>query len=404
MACCSNGAPVNPEDKKRHQQIEQLLREDKKKNTKIKLLLLGAGESGKSTIAKQMKIIHLQGYQSDEERKRFCPFVFRNIFDNITALVEACEAFDKKQKTGEETGKWSSQAFEISDSNKEAVKRVLQVSMEEYLRDESRGLPKEIVQDIKSLWIDPAIQATYARSSEYQLSDSTEYFFSILDKVAQENYVPTQEDILRVRVKTTGINEIEFAIGRYQFSMTDVGGQRSERRKWIHCFEDVTAIIFCAALSEYDQKLYEDQTTNRMFEALRLFSDITNSRWFNETPIILFLNKKDIFEKKITKVPLNTCFKNYTGPNQPEEAAQYIEKQFLAQIKNPNKLIYTYKTCATDTNNVRFVFKAVKDIFITAYLNQLGLGIGAPVSPPPQKQRTPTANNLEIAKQRQATT
>jgi len=226
-----------------------------------------------------------------------------------------------------------------------------------------------------------------------------------LEKLGHEDYVPVLDDILRVRVKTTGINEIEFAIGRYQFSMTDVGGQRSERRKWIHCFEDVTAIIFCAALSEYDQKLYEDQTTNRMFEALRLFSDITNSRWFNETPIILFLNKKDIFEKKISKVPLNSCFKNYTGPNQADEASQYIEKQFLAQIKNPNKLIYTYKTCATDTNNVRFVFKAVKDIFITAYLNQLGLGMGVPTAPPPQKQRAATADqkSLEIAKQRAQT-
>jgi len=41
----------------------------------------------------------------------------------------------------------------------------------------------------------------------------------------------------------------------------DVGGQRSERKKWIHCFEDVTAIIFCVAMSEYDQVLQEDETT-----------------------------------------------------------------------------------------------------------------------------------------------
>lgn len=41
----------------------------------------------------------------------------------------------------------------------------------------------------------------------------------------------------------------------------DVGGQRSERKKWIHCFEDVTAIIFCVAMSEYDQVLHEDETT-----------------------------------------------------------------------------------------------------------------------------------------------
>lgn len=66
-------------------------------------------------------------------------------------------------------------------------------------------------------------------------------------------------------------------------------------------------------MSEYDQKLYEDETTNRMFEALKLFRDICNSRWFKDTAIILFLNKKDIFINKIKKVPLSVCFKDYTG-------------------------------------------------------------------------------------------
>ena len=48
------------------------------------------------------------------------------------------------------------------------------------------------------------------------------------------------------------------------FEMYDVGGQRNERKKWIHCFEGVTAVIFVAAISEYDQKLFEDASTNRM--------------------------------------------------------------------------------------------------------------------------------------------
>jgi len=198
-----------------------------------------------------------------------------------------------------------------------------------------------------------------------------------LERVAKSDYVPTRQDVRGVREKSTGVNEIEFKIGNYLFSMTDVGGQRSERRKWIHCFENVTAIIFCSALSEYDQKLYDDETTNRMYEALRLFSDITNSKWFNETPVILFLNKKDIFEAKIKKVPLNVCFKEYTGPNEYEPASQFIETQFLQTIKNTQKLVYVYKTCATDTNNVKFIFKAVKDVFITVYLQQMGL-LGGP--------------------------
>lgn len=46
-------------------------------------------------------------------------------------------------------------------------------------------------------------------------------------------------------------------------SMFDVGGQRSERKKWIHCFENVTSIIFCVALSEYDQVLLEESSQVR---------------------------------------------------------------------------------------------------------------------------------------------
>lgn len=51
------------------------------------------------------------------------------------------------------------------------------------------------------------------------------------------------------------------------FSLTP---PRSERKKWIHCFENVSAILFCAGISEFDQVLYEDNRTNRIHEALNL--------------------------------------------------------------------------------------------------------------------------------------
>ena len=77
--------------------------------------------------------------------------------------------------------------------------------------------------------------------------------------MADPNYLPTDQDVLRSRVKTTGITETHFKIGELNYKLFDVGGQRSERKKWIHCFENVTAIIFLVAISEYDQLLYEDQ-------------------------------------------------------------------------------------------------------------------------------------------------
>ncbi len=115
------------------------------------------------------------------------------------------------------------------------------------------------------------------------------------------------------RIKTTGIHEIFFEIDNIFFNMVDVGGQRSERRKWIHCFESVTAVLFCVAISAYNQRLFEDHTVNRMHESLQLFGDISHGPWFKETPIILFLNKRDIFEEKIKVVPLTVCFPEFTG-------------------------------------------------------------------------------------------
>ena len=120
-----------------------------------------------------------------------------------------------------------------------------------------------------------------------------------------------------------------------------------------------------------------------MFEALKLFKDICNAKWFVDTAIILFLNKKgvksilipsltpsvDLFAKKIQTVSLKVCFEDYTGTNSYEDGSRYIEDQFLQQNENPSKLIYVHKTCATDTESITVVFNvdeftAVIDYFV----------------------------------------
>ena len=125
--------------------------------------------------------------------------------------------------------------------------------------------------------------------------------------------MPSVKDVLMSRTKTTGVTELDFNMGPSKIKLVDVGGQRNERKKWMHCFQDVTAVIFVVALSEYDLKLYEDNTTNRMFESLRLFKEICNSRWFTNTAIILFFNKSDLFEAKLQKSDLSVCFPDYKG-------------------------------------------------------------------------------------------
>jgi len=295
-----------------------------------------------------MKIIHLNGF-TDEERADFKSVIFGNIVGSMLVLVEA------------------SQTLSIPLQETALAEKVLG---DGYFN--GCNFDSSMARDLKTLWNDPGIKQSFARSNEFQLNDSAEYYFNELDRIGNDKYIPNVQDVLRSRAKTTGIIETEFTVEKTHFTLVDVGGQRSERRKWMHCFQDVTAVIFCAALSGYDLKLSEDETTNRIHEALKLFKDICNTKWFSDTSIILFLNKKDIFEKKISRVPLTVCFPDYTGSNTVEEAALYISDQFLAQNENPRKTIYTHRTCATDTENITFVFRVVQDIILSQILDSLG--------------------------------
>ena len=125
---------------------------------------------------------------------------------------------------------------------------------------EADVLPRDVGDAVRSLWRDPAVQEAVRRSREFQLNDSAVYYFNAIDRMSLPSYLPTDQDILRSRVKTTGITETTFKVGELTYKLFDVGGQRSERKKWIHCFENVTALVFLVSLSEYDQMLYEDES------------------------------------------------------------------------------------------------------------------------------------------------
>lgn len=234
----------------------------------------------------------------------------------------------------------------------------------------SGTLTSQMADDIKKLWSDKGVQAMYERRAEYQLNDSAQYYFDAIVRISAEDYVPTEQDVLRSRAKTTGIIETEFEVDGVKFRMCDVGGQRSERKKWMHCFQDVTACIFCVALSEYNLTLYEDGKTNRMHESLKLFKEICNSKWFVDTAMILFLNKKDLFQEKIATIDLTVCFDDYKHGLDYTKAVEFIQEKFLAQNENPKKLIYPNITCATDTKNIQVVFSAVQDIVLRSAIDQ----------------------------------
>jgi guanine nucleotide-binding protein subunit alpha len=186
--------------------------------------------------------------------------------------------------------------------------------------------------------------------------------------------MPCDQDVLRSRVKSTGITETTFVIKNLTYRMFDVGGQRSERKKWIHCFENVTALVFLVAISEYDQVLFEDESVNRLQESLTLFDSICNSRWFTKTSIILFLNKIDLLAEKLARSPLISFFPDYKGGDNYDAACQFILQKFVSlNTRADTKQIYTHLTCATDTKQIEFVMDAVNDIIVHENLRNVDL-------------------------------
>lgn len=355
LYCCRRRSTNDSGKSKKTEEIDALLKKDvKQSRQEVKMLLLGAGESGKSTILKQMKLIHDGGYNVQEKRA-FAPIVYSNIAQAMKMILEAMEDLD--------IGFASEQMAE----NRDLVYNIPE-------QPGAEDFPEPVANALRALWSDAGVQECFKRAGrDYYMIDSAKYFLDELDRILQPGYVPDDQDVLRCRVKTTGITETTFNMGDLTYRMYDVGGQRSERKKWIHCFENVTAIIFMVAISEYDQKLVEDDTVNRMQEALTLFDSICNSRWFVRTSIILFLNKIDVFKDKIEEVPIENFFPDYQDGPDYEAACAYFRGRFEQLNMSETKQIYTHYTCATDTNQIKFVMAAVNDIIIQNSLRQAGL-------------------------------
>jgi GTPase SAR1 family protein len=340
LCCLSEDAR---EDRRIHKEIEKMLQRDKRNaKRELKLLLLGTGESGKSTFIKQMRIIHGAGYTLEDKRQH-TRLIHQNVFIAMQSLVRAMQMLGIPY---------------ASEANQEKADIVQAIDSEQV-----ESLAEPYATYIADLWRDKGIEEAYKRRRQFQLNDSAHYYLSDVERLTMPDYIPTEQDILRLRVPTTGIVEYTFDMKHVIFRMVDVGGQRSERRKWIHCFENVTSIMFLAALSEYDQMLSENSSENRMDESKALYSTILHSPFFQSTSIMLFLNKTDIFNEKIRYSHLAEFFPEYEGePGDAEEAKAFILQMFLDLAppearESSDQVVYSHFTCATgeyavfDNNN-----------------------------------------------------
>jgi len=319
-----------------------------------KILLLGAAASGKSTIIKQMNIIHGNGY-NEEDKKKFISLIHQNVFAAIKSLIEAM------------------QTFEVEYENEDTCEVYIE-ELDEIVHDEIDTLSDDNFEAIEYLWQDKGIQNVYRKRNLFHLIDSAKYYLDIIDKIRDCTYLPSEDDILHARVPSRGIVDYSFNFGGINIKMTDVGGQRSERRKWIHSFEKVSSILFIVALSEYDEKPIEDHSfDNRLNETKHLFKSILSLECLQNPSLILFFNKIDIFESKIQYSDLGEYFTDYNGPKRDADRA----KQFITDIFincypfKETKTIYPHYTCATDTKNIKVVFDSLKNTVLKKNLGDI---------------------------------
>lgn len=314
---------------------------------KFKVLLLGAGESGKSTIVKQLKLVHKQQLQEDE-KQIIAQSLHVNVVDCIKSLIGACKTFGL-----EIDDEWQGLVSELND----------------FTDNGDLFLNEEYAQQLTDFFATEAIQAAFARRNEFWLLDSFPYYMDNIFRFAEDGFIPNEEDIIMARVRTTGIvvTELEQPIvqdheheaDRLRFQVVDVGGQRNERKKWFHCFDDVKAILFIVNLAGYNQVLFEDTKKNRIEESLELFEKVCNNQIFNKTPIFVFLNKKDLFEKMIKEVDMNNVFKDYTGGKNTDNAIDYIKGEFKKRCP-PGKEVQFECVSARVRSDIRNAFGIVK--------------------------------------------
>lgn len=311
----------------------------------FKILLLGAGESGKSTILKQLKTIH-HARPTGAELKQYTDSLHQNCIDCMRALIMASQNF----------------GLELDDEGKQIVEQVNQHI------DSTRASP-ELAQAIKTLFSKPQIQQAYERRNEFWILDAVGYYMEHIERFATAGYEPTEEDIVMARVRTTGIIETSLEEkraehppgepGTLRFQVVDVGGQRNERKKWIHCFDNVKAILFVDNLAGYNRVMFEDNSKNMMKDSLELFKEVSYNPLFRDIPIFLFLNKKDLFEKMIRKTSVRATFPDYTGPDDVIPSLEFISSLFRAQAPADKHIEIHYVT-GLWKRDVKCAFEEVK--------------------------------------------
>lgn len=238
--------------------------------------------------------------------------------------------------------------------------------------------------DILALYTDPVVQEHLARNN-YKMEHSPGFFLRDVERITSRDYIPTDDDILRARIKTIGVTEHKLSVDSRsavpkEWLVYDVGGSRTQRAAWLPYFDTTDAIIFIASLSSFDQVLTEDPSVNRMEDSLRLFRTIVNSPILKDVNIILLLNKIDILDAKLQAgIQVGDHFKRYGDrPNTTEAVTKYFRTKFNAIFDkftppNSKRLLSIHTTSLTNPKSTRLILEAVSETIIKAHMRNQGV-------------------------------
>ncbi|KIK60242.1 hypothetical protein GYMLUDRAFT_244671 [Collybiopsis luxurians FD-317 M1] len=347
----------------RNNEIEVQLKRDRwiSKN-EIHILVMGGGVSGSAAALNKMIVLdcHMKQRYNDQATVTvsFKERIFTTLVRAMLTLLDAMTRMSINLS-------WRNRAHI-------ATLRSLPLDIEVAI------LSQDIIDPIRSLWKDPAVQEFIHEFQAISLNQPSNYFLDSLDRISSFNYVPTYQDIALcgdiMGDKAKTVIEVAFKIGELTYKFFHIGVQHLAKKKWISSFENVTAVVFVVNMSEYDEVLYEDQTMNRMQEALSLFDSICNSRWFSKTAIILMMNEGDLLQEKLRRSPLDYHFPDYTGGDNYDAACEYLLHRFVSLNQNAaTKQIYAYYESDDIEITLKFILGAIQDILLQLHLKECGL-------------------------------
>ncbi|KAI1742359.1 G-protein alpha subunit-domain-containing protein [Xylaria scruposa] len=318
----------------------------------VKVLLLGASGGGKTTLLNALQLCNeAEHVKRDEGYLR--TLVWHNALDSARAVLRAMEELDMDS--------------ELTAS----ARRLLLEPCTDCDRDPALN-PQHATEVATSISLLRCIEGFQEAANwrnrwgnNYQFHDNSEYYIENINRLAEQaaqHSVATDGDLLRTQVTTTGIHQMNITYKGTQFCVYDVGGERSERKKWIHAFEDVSVVIYPVDTTGYGRSLREDADGDRMREQFMVFESIANNSWFARSSFIIVFSKMDILPQYLEEEDAGAFLRSCGIIGDPEPSVLESTITAYNYISHLERHFRRLVRSAEIRERIRFVYANLVDV------------------------------------------